>query len=67
MDELAARVSAALGVDAEVSRTAIGLVLGFLERSCPTAPSPNYSTSFPARARRSSCRNPPAAGVVSQD
>ncbi len=35
MDELAARVSAALGVDAEVARTAIGLVLGFLEKELP--------------------------------
>ena len=35
MDELAARVSAALGVDAEVARTAIGLVLGFLEKESP--------------------------------
>ena len=35
MDELAARVSAALGVDAEVARTAIGLVLGFLEKKSP--------------------------------
>ncbi len=35
MDELAARVSAALGVDAQVARTAIGLVLGFLENESP--------------------------------
>lgn len=35
MDELAARVSAALGVDAQVARTAIGLVLGFLEKESP--------------------------------
>lgn len=35
MDELAARVSAALGVDAEVARTAIGLVLGFLQKESP--------------------------------
>lgn len=32
MDELVARVSAALGVDAEVARTAVGLVLGFLQK-----------------------------------
>lgn len=35
MDELVARVSAALGADAQVSRTAIGLVLGFLEKESP--------------------------------
>ncbi|MBM3564415.1 MAG: DUF2267 domain-containing protein [Alphaproteobacteria bacterium] len=35
MDELAARVSAALGVDADVARTAIGLVLGFLQEESP--------------------------------
>lgn len=35
MDELVARVSAALGVDAQVARTAIGLVLGFLEKESP--------------------------------
>ena len=32
MDELVARVSAVLGVDAEVARTAVGLVLGFLQK-----------------------------------
>ena len=32
MDELVARVSAALDVDAEVARTAVGLVLGFLQK-----------------------------------
>ncbi|RNJ50264.1 DUF2267 domain-containing protein [Methylocystis hirsuta] len=32
MDELVARVSAALGVDAQVARTAVGLVLGFLQK-----------------------------------
>ncbi len=32
MDELVARVSAALGVDAEVARTAVALVLGFLQK-----------------------------------
>ena len=35
MDELAARVSAALGVDAQVARTAIGLVLGYLQKESP--------------------------------
>jgi hypothetical protein len=35
MDELVARVSVALGVDAEVARTAVGLVLGFLQKESP--------------------------------
>jgi len=35
MDELVARVSAALGVDADVARTGVGLVLGFLQKESP--------------------------------
>jgi len=35
MDELAARVSAALGVDAEVARAAVALVLDFLQKESP--------------------------------
>jgi hypothetical protein len=35
MDELVARVSAALGVDAGVARTGVGLVLGFLQKESP--------------------------------
>lgn len=35
MEELVARVSAALGVDAEAARTAVGLVLGFLQKESP--------------------------------
>jgi hypothetical protein len=35
MDELVARVSAALEVDAQVARTAIGIVLGFLQKESP--------------------------------
>lgn len=35
MDELIARVSAAIGVDAGTAKTAIGLVLGFLQKEHP--------------------------------
>ncbi len=38
MDELIARVSAAIGVDAGVAKTAIGLVLGFLQKEAPDGP-----------------------------
>lgn len=38
MDELIARVSAALGVDAAVARTAIGQVLAFLQKELPDGP-----------------------------
>jgi hypothetical protein len=38
MDELIARVSAAIGVDASVAKTAIGLVLGFLQKELPEGP-----------------------------
>lgn len=38
MDELIARVSAAVGVDAEVAKTAIGHVLAFLRKELPDGP-----------------------------
>ncbi len=38
MDELIARVSAALGVDAGVAKTAIGQVLAFLQKELPDGP-----------------------------
>ena len=38
MDELIARVSSAIGVDAGVAKTAIGLVLGFLQKELPEGP-----------------------------
>ncbi|MDJ0447849.1 MULTISPECIES: DUF2267 domain-containing protein [Methylocystis] len=38
MDELIARVSAAIGVDAGVARTAIGHVLAFLRKELPDGP-----------------------------
>jgi hypothetical protein len=38
MDELIARVSAAVGVDAEIAKTAIGHVLAFLHKELPEGP-----------------------------
>lgn len=38
MDELIARVSAAIGVDAEVAKTAVGHVLAFLRKELPEGP-----------------------------
>ena len=68
MDELAARVSAALGVDAEVARTAIGLVLGFLEKESPERRRRRITRQAFRRARGDRILlNPPAAGAVSQD
>jgi hypothetical protein len=38
MDELIARVSAAIGVDAQVARNAVGEVLAFLHKELPDGP-----------------------------
>jgi len=38
MDELITRVSSAIGVDAEVARTAVGEVLAFLHKELPEGP-----------------------------
>lgn len=38
MDELIERVSAAIGVDAEVAKSAIGHVLAFLQKELPDGP-----------------------------
>lgn len=38
MDELIARVSAALGVEADVAKTAVGHVLSFLRKELPDGP-----------------------------
>lgn len=38
MDELIARVSAAIGVDAAVAKTAVGHVLAFLQKELPDGP-----------------------------
>ncbi len=38
MDELIARVSAALGVDADLAKTAVGHVLAFLAKELPEGP-----------------------------
>lgn len=44
MDELIARVSSAIGVDAGVARTAIGHVLAFLEKELPEGPVAEFFT-----------------------
>lgn len=47
MDELIARVSAAIGVDAGVAKTAIGLVLGFLRKEAPDGPVSDFLNTVP--------------------
>ena len=47
MDELVARVSAALGVDVEVARTAVGLVLGFLQKESPNGAVAEFLDTLP--------------------
>lgn len=47
MDELIARVSAAIGVDAGVAKTAIGLVLGFLKKEAPDGPVAEFLGKMP--------------------
>ena len=61
MDELVARVSAALGVDAEVARTAVGLVLGFLQKESRDGAVSELLDQLPGASRRSSRPNPRAA------
>jgi hypothetical protein len=51
MDELIARVSASLGVDAELARTSIGHVLAFLYKELPEGPVAEFLEKTPgARA-----------------
>ncbi len=52
MDELIARVSAAIGVDADLARTAIGHVLAFLQKELPDGPVAEFLDKVGAPARR---------------
>ena len=47
MDELIARVSASLGVDAELAKTAIGHVLAFLHKELPEGPVAEFIEKVP--------------------
>ena len=47
MDELIARVSASLGVDAELAKTAIGHVLAFLHNELPEGPVAEFIEKVP--------------------
>lgn len=47
MEELIARVSAAIGVDAGVARTAIGHVLAFLRKELPDGPVAEFMNQIP--------------------
>ena len=47
MDELIARVSASLGVDAEQAKTAIGHVLAFLHNELPEGPVAEFIEKVP--------------------
>ncbi len=47
MDELIARVSASLGVDAEQAKTAIGHVLAFLHKELPEGPVAEFIEKVP--------------------
>ncbi|MEF3367648.1 DUF2267 domain-containing protein [Methylocystis sp. 9N] len=47
MDELIARVSAALGVDAGTAKNVIGLVLGFLQKEAPDSPVSDFLDQVP--------------------
>ncbi|KAF2991605.1 DUF2267 domain-containing protein [Methylocystis sp. MJC1] len=47
MEELIARVSAAIGVDAGVARTAVGHVLAFLRKELPDGPVAEFMNQIP--------------------
>lgn len=47
MDELIARVSASLGVDAELAKTSIGHVLAFLHKELPEGPVAEFIEKVP--------------------
>jgi len=47
MDELIARVSASLGVDADLAKTAIGHVLAFLHKELPEGPVAEFLEKVP--------------------
>lgn len=47
MDELIARVSAAIGVEAAVAKTAIGHVLAFLQKELPDGPVAEFVEKVP--------------------
>ncbi len=47
MDELIARVSASLGVDAELAKTAVGHVLAFLHKELPEGPVAEFIEKVP--------------------
>lgn len=47
MDELISRVSASLGVDAELARTAVGHVLAFLQKELPEGPVAEFIEKVP--------------------
>lgn len=47
MDELIARISASLGVDAELAKTAIGHVLAFLHKELPEGPVAEFIEKVP--------------------
>jgi hypothetical protein len=47
MDELIARVSASLGVDADLAKTAIGHVLAFLHKELPEGPVAEFIEKVP--------------------
>jgi predicted lipid-binding transport protein (Tim44 family) len=47
MDELIARVSAAVGVEASVAQVAIGQVLGFLQKEFPEGPVSDLLAKLP--------------------
>ena len=47
MDELIARVSTSLGVDAELAKTAIGHVLAFLHKELPEGPVAEFIEKVP--------------------
>ena len=47
MDELIARVSTSLGVDAELAKTAVGHVLAFLHKELPEGPVAEFIEKVP--------------------
>ncbi len=66
MDELVARITAALGVEANTARTAVGHVLEFLRKEFPDGPVAELLAKIPGAedaANAAASAAPPAGGL----
>lgn len=62
MDELIARISAAIGVEAEVAKLAAGHVLGFLQKAFPEGPAADLIINIPGAQEAMAAAAAPSLG-----